>query len=98
VKVDLPGVNPDEVEVTVDGDELAIRGERKTEREEKGSYREVRYGSFERRFTLPKGVAADKVEARYDKGVLTLTIPLPEAAKAHRIPVTGPSADLSKAA
>ena len=98
VKVDLPGVKPEEVEVTVNDGQLTIRGERKSEHEKKRSYREVSYGSFERRFSLPEGVAADKVEARYDKGVLTLTIPLPEAKKPHRIPVAGPSEGVEKAA
>jgi HSP20 family protein len=87
MRVDLPGVNPQEVEVTLDGDELVIRGERKTEERTKGGYSEVRYGSFERRFTVPKGLDADKVTARYENGVLSISAPLPVAAKAGRIPI-----------
>ena len=98
LKMDLPGVKPSEVEITANDGELTIRGERKSEHTEKGAYRETYYGSFQRRFTLPEGVEAEKVEARYDNGVLELTIPLPEVKKPHRIPVAGPSAELSKAA
>ena len=95
LRVDLPGVDPKEVEISLDGNTLVIRGERKSEREEKNGHREVLYGSFERRFTVPKGVDAEKVEARYEKGVLALTLPLPEAPKAKRIAIT---AEAKKAA
>ena len=89
VRVDLPGVAPEDVEVSLDGTELTIRGERKSERHEKenGSYREVRYGRFERRFTVPKGIDAAAVQARYENGVLALTLPVPKAPEAKRIPV-----------
>jgi HSP20 family protein len=105
LQMDLPGVDPKEVEILLEGSELVIRGERKSSTEGKGGYRETRYGSFERRFTVPKGVDAEKVEAKYDKGVLALTMPLPEATKAKRINVATPAApaleaskDASKAA
>jgi HSP20 family protein len=87
VRLDLPGVDPKDVEVSLDGTQLVIRGERKSERTEEGGYREVRYGSFERRFTVPKGIDGEKVVARYENGVLALTLPLPEAEKVKRIPV-----------
>lgn len=57
---------------------IAIKGEKRDEKEEKsGDYylRERRFGSFERSFALPDGVAADKIEARFNKGVLTVTLP-----------------------
>ena len=92
LRVDLPGVDPKEVEISLDGSELVIRGERKSEREEKDGYREVRYGKFERRFTVPKGIDAEKAEARYENGVLSLKLPLPEAPKAKRITVAAGAA------
>ncbi len=97
IRVDLPGVDPKEVDISLDGPQLVIRGERKSEREEENGYREVRYGSFERRFTVPRGIDAEKAEARYENGVLALTLPLPEAAKAKRITVATP-VDAKKAA
>jgi len=87
IRVDLPGVDPKEVEISLDGPQLVIRGERKSEQKEENGYREVRYGSFERRFTVPRGIDADKAEARYENGVLALTLPLPEAAKVKKISV-----------
>jgi len=50
LRVDLPGVDPKDVEISLEATQLVIRGERKSEREEKNGYREVRYGKFERRF------------------------------------------------
>src|SRR5262245_61551039 len=85
LKLDLPGVNPKDVKISLEGTQLVIRGERKSEHGEENGYREVRYGKFERRFTVPKGT--EKVEARYDNGVLALTLPLPDAPKPKRIAV-----------
>jgi HSP20 family protein len=91
LRVDLPGVNAKDVEISLEGTQLVIRGERKSEREEKNGYREVHYGKFERRFTVPKGIDAEKAEARYDNGVLALTLPLPDAPKNKRITVASPA-------
>ena len=97
--VDLPGVDPKDVEISLDGAELVIRGERKSERQEKNGYRELQYGKFERRFTVPKGIDAEKATARYENGVLALTLPLPEAQKAKRITVaTAPAGEDQRAA
>ena len=82
IKADLPGLEPSDVEITVEGNRLTLRGERKAEQEkQEGQYfhREVRYGSFERRFTIPDGVKAEEVQATYRNGVLKLTLPLPAA-------------------
>ena len=87
VRVDVPGVDPKDVEISLDGTQLVIRGERRSERTDESGYREVRYGSFERRFTVPKGIDGDKAVARYENGVLALTLPLPEVATPKRIPV-----------
>ncbi len=79
VRADLPGVDPKAVEVSLDGDVLTIRGERKAEHDE-AAYREVRYGRFERRIRVPDGTDAEKVTATYDHGVLRVAVPLPKPA------------------
>jgi len=79
VRADLPGIDPDkDIEVKVDGDVLTIHGERH-EAERANGHSEVRYGSFTRSVRLPKGSAATDVVARYDAGVLEVTVPLQEA-------------------
>jgi len=80
VKADLPGIDPKDVEVTVEGNRLTLRGQRKAEHEgaEEGyGHREVQYGSFVRSFTIPEGVQAEDIQAKYHNGVLELSIPLP---------------------
>jgi HSP20 family protein len=80
VKADLPGIDPKDVELTVEGNQLTLRGERKAEHEgNDGGYvhREVQYGSFVRSFTIPEGVKAEDIHAKYRNGVLELSIPLP---------------------
>jgi HSP20 family protein len=80
VKADLPGIDPKDVELTVEGNQLTLRGERKAEHDgsEGGyGYREVQYGSFVRSFTIPEGVKAEDIQAQYQNGVLELSIPLP---------------------
>jgi len=80
VKVDLPGIDPKDVEVMVEGTHLTLRGQRKAEHEgaENGYLqREVQYGHFVRSFTIPEGVKAEDIQAKYHNGVLELSIPLP---------------------
>jgi HSP20 family protein len=92
VKVDLPGVDPHDVELTIDHNQLTISGERKTQQEVKdGAYlsQEVRYGSFYRTVPLPEGVDAGQVQAQHRNGVLEVRIPLPERLVPKRIPVEG---------
>src|SRR5687768_8909035 len=60
VRVDVPGVDPKDVEVSLHGRTLTIRGERRDEREEKNGYRETRYGRFERSFVVPNGIDGEK--------------------------------------
>jgi HSP20 family molecular chaperone IbpA len=78
VRVELPGVDVDrDVTVEVDRGRLVIRGERRDERHERSehrSVREVRYGGFQRSFTLPTHVGADAVSASYDAGVLSVRV------------------------
>jgi HSP20 family protein len=82
VRADLPGVDPEtDIEVKVDGDVLTIHGERREEEHDNG-HSEVRYGSFTRSVRLPRGCTTDDISARYDAGVLEVTVPMSEAAAA----------------
>ena len=90
VKVDLPGIKPDDVEISVTDDRLTIQGERKEEKETKDKtvHRiERSYGSFHRSIALPAGTKADEVSAESDNGVITITLPKPAESKATRIAV-----------
>ncbi|MBM2839971.1 MAG: Heat shock protein, Hsp20 family [Bacteroidetes bacterium] len=90
VKVELPGVSKDDVKITMQENILTIRGEKKQEKETKNSeYHRVErsYGSFQRSFTLPTNVKHDKIEASYNDGVLTVTLPKAEEAKPKQIEV-----------
>lgn len=92
VMVELPGLNPEEVEVNVENGVLTISGDKKhevTEGNEEASYHVVerRYGRFERVFTLPRSVDADRVNAVYAHGVLTLTLPKAETARPRRVEI-----------
>jgi HSP20 family protein len=90
IRVDLPGIDPKDVEITVLGDTLTIRGKREQQREERGRnylHREVTYGSFERSLRLPEGVKADEVKASYRNGVLELTVAVPQEAAARKVPI-----------
>ena len=86
VRVDLPGVDPKDVAVHAEGNVLTITGERKSE-EKKPEYRETFYGKFERRLTLPHGVAADKIAAHYQNGILEVRVPLPAELAGRKIPI-----------
>jgi HSP20 family protein len=77
-KTDLPGVDEQDIKVTIEDGTLMLSGERKFEKEtEKENFHRVerRYGSFQRSFTLPETVDEDKISASYRKGVLELTLP-----------------------
>jgi HSP20 family protein len=88
VEVELPGVNEKDVSVTLANGVLTIKGEKKQEKEEKAEnyyLTERSFGSFERSIRLPDTIDDAKVEARFDKGVLTVTAgKKPEAVKAQR--------------
>jgi HSP20 family protein len=93
VQVELPGMAPEDVEVRVENGVLTVSGEKKSEIEEGkngGDYHlvERRYGRFERSFTLPRAVDADKVQAVFSNGVLTLSLPKAESAKPRRVEIT----------
>lgn len=94
ITAELPGLEEKDVEVTVGDGMLSLKGEKKSEREEKGAdwrVSERRYGSFHRTFRLPDTVDAERIAATFDKGVLTLTLPKVEkpAKEARRIEVKG---------
>ncbi len=91
-KCELPGVDSKDVDVSFDESthQLMIKGERKSERdtqEEDYIYRELDYGSFERRFTLPEGVKTDQLKAKFTNGILEITIPLPAISKVKKIEI-----------
>ncbi len=88
VKASVPGVKPEEVEITVTDNVLTIKGETKEDteiKEENYHLRERRYGSFMRSVTLPAPVNADKIEAVHENGVITLTLPKSETVKPKKI-------------
>jgi HSP20 family protein len=97
VTASVPGVGVDDVDITVLGDTLRIRGERRGEQsgeEQNGHWlvRERRFGVFERTVALPTVVKADAAEADFTDGVLTVTLPKADEAKPRSIPVRGAGA------
>jgi HSP20 family protein len=77
IRVELPGVDPDSVDVTVDDSTLRVRAERRVPATEQGEYlrREFAYGTFECDVVLPTGIDPDKVSARYEAGILEIQVP-----------------------
>src|SRR5207245_11289669 len=89
VRCDLPGVDPSDVDVSLDGKTLTISGVRRSEREGKEDghrFSEVRYGRFERSLTVPAGPAPEKVTARSQTGVLEVSAPRPPGVGARKGP------------
>ena len=90
VKTAVPGIKSEDINVSITGDVLTIRGETKAEEKvEKASYirQERRYGAFSRSLTLPSTVVADKATAEFENGVLILTLPKAEEVKPKTIKV-----------
>ena len=90
VKASLPGFKPEEVDISIVGDNLVIKGEHKEEKEVKEQdyiYRERRFGSVSRAIPLPAQIKADKADAVFENGVLTLTLPKTEEAKPKQIKI-----------
>ena len=90
VKAEVPGMDAKDINISITGEVLTIKGEKKSEREEKEeNYHlvERNYGSFSRSLTLPAAVDVDKIEAKYDKGVLTVTCPKKEEVKPKPIEI-----------
>ncbi|HEY7024860.1 MAG TPA: Hsp20/alpha crystallin family protein [Candidatus Limnocylindrales bacterium] len=91
VEAALPGIKPEDVDVSVLGDTLTISASHRDEssRDEEGySYREIRRGSFSRTITLPSGVKTDSAMANFENGMLTLRLPKAEEAKPRQIRIS----------
>jgi HSP20 family protein len=100
VRASLPGVKPEDVHITVHGDRLTIRGETREEPEQRGQrwlVREHRAGVLQRSIALPAPVDAQQAEARFDHGMLVVTLPKAESARPRRIPVGGRPRDATLA-
>lgn len=93
IMMEIPGVDPDDVHLSLENNVLTIRGEKRQQQEGDESGRvhryERSYGAFERTFSLPTTVEADKVEADYDNGVLTVSLPKAERMRPREIPLKG---------
>jgi HSP20 family protein len=94
VLVELPGMRPEDVEVDLENNVLTISGEKQEERQEgdkesRWHLSERRYGRFSRSFVLPRDVEQERINARFENGVLNVTIPKSEKAKPRRINVQG---------
>jgi len=90
VEMEIPGVKSDQVDISVIGNQLTVKVERPASEEPEVTYhrQERPTGSFSRSLRLPTEVAADKVEAALENGVLTITLPKAEAAKPRKINIT----------
>ncbi len=89
-KVDLPGIDLKDLDVSIRDRELVIKGTRKEEKdakEENYVCREISYGSFERHFLLPEGVNTEELKAKYANGLLEVTVPAPTIAKVRKVEI-----------
>ncbi|MHC4184095.1 MAG: Hsp20/alpha crystallin family protein [Planctomycetota bacterium] len=90
VKAEIPGIDPKDIDISIAGETLTIKGEKKEEKENKGKHYhrvERSYGSFTRTIDLPTSVITDKVKAEDHHGVLEITLPKMEKSKAKKITV-----------
>lgn len=90
LRLDLPGIDPASLDVTVDQGTLTVKAERHSEVGEGNRVlvSERPQGTFTRRLRLSEALDGDRAEARYDNGVLTITLPVAEQAKPHRVEIT----------
>jgi len=91
VKAEAPGIDPKDIDISLTGDVLTIKGEKRQEKEEKDeNYHRVErsYGVFARSVRLPLEVQSDKIEASYKNGILKITLPKSEEAKKKEIKIT----------
>jgi HSP20 family protein len=94
VRAAVPGVKPEDVEVTVQGERVIVRAESRAAEENRADtwlMREHRYGTLQRSITLPSPVSSDDAEARIENGVLTLRLPKAQVVRSRRINVAGSS-------
>jgi HSP20 family protein len=90
VRADVPGLEARDIELSVLGNVLTIKGERKQQQQvKKEEYirRETSYGSFERRLTLPEGTDAERIKASFKNGVIEVTMPVAKEMSAKKIPI-----------
>ncbi len=90
ISLELPGVRPEDVRLSVENNVLVVRGEKRQEVKDQGAQvhrYERTYGAFERTFWLPSTVDPEKIEARYENGILAVTIPKSERARPREIAV-----------
>lgn len=91
IKAEMPGMNKDDVNLSIQDNVLTLKGEKKQEKEERdANYHRIErsYGSFCRSFTLPTSVETDKIKASYKNGVLNITLPKTEEVKPKEIPIS----------
>jgi HSP20 family protein len=91
IKASLPGIKPEDVQITLQGDTVTLRAESKSEEEKKGEtwhLRERRSGSYQRSMVLNAPIDSDRATAHFDHGVLTLTLPKSEKARPKQIKVS----------
>jgi HSP20 family protein len=93
VQVALPGVEPDKVQITVQGEVVNIKGERAAPTFEKAQqiWSGIGFGSFEQSFSLPTAVEAQSAQAHFENGILTLTLPKMQSARSYTVKVTAGS-------
>lgn len=99
ISAELPGIRPEDVKINLENNVLTIRGEKQQQNREEGQRVqrfERLYGSFERSFTVPNSVDADRIEASYEHGVLTVALPKVEKAKPRSISVTVQNGDAKR--
>jgi HSP20 family protein len=90
IRIAVPGVKPEDVDISVRGQALIVRGERKYEEKVEGDdylFSEIAYGRFERAVTLPQNVDTEKIQAKLNNGVLEITVPLTERAQSRKVEV-----------
>lgn len=96
IRAEVPGISPDEIELTVSGDRLIISGEKSEQHEEKEEHyyhAERRFGAFERSIDLPSIADLEKVRAEHANGVLTIHVPKHETAKPKRVEIQAKADD-----
>ena len=94
INADLPGLKPEDVDISITGNTLTIKGEFRSEEEgERGNvhFQERRYGKFQRTVSLPTGVDTDAAEAEFKDGILKIALPKSEEAKPKQIPIKAKS-------
>jgi len=96
LEAELPGMNREDFEVSIENNVITLKGERNFEKKDEGdNYHRVEraYGSFSRSFSLPRSVSADSTSADFKNGILRVALPKKEEAKARKIQVTGDDVD-----